>query len=79
MKQGLSVIIDSTCNFQEVLDPGTALAKQHSYTYCKDSDSHALFKKWIEHPFRPKDNAIMVNSTDDPEMLRDYIVKQIVD
>jgi predicted kinase len=123
MKQGLSVIIDSTCNFQEVLGRGTALARQHSYTYwyverkvqdidlldqrlrtrdpmtsqrtgvdcppvaahgarpSKDSDSHALFKKWmwIEHPFRPKDNVIIVNSTDDPEMLRDYILKQIVD
>jgi len=102
MKQGLSVIIDSTCNFLEVLDQGTALAKQHSYSYwyveckvqdidlldqrlrirdpmtsqrtdvdcppaagygarlSKDSDSDALFKKWIEHPFRPKDNAIIV-------------------
>ncbi|KFY12072.1 hypothetical protein V492_04110 [Pseudogymnoascus sp. VKM F-4246] len=29
MKQGLSVIIDSTCNFQVVLDRGSELAKNH--------------------------------------------------
>ncbi|KAM3524270.1 hypothetical protein NHJ13051_004654 [Beauveria bassiana] len=34
MKQSLSVIIDSTCNFQEVLDQGAACASQHNYTYC---------------------------------------------
>lgn len=33
MKQGLSVIIDSTCNFQIVLDRGTELAKQQGYHY----------------------------------------------
>lgn len=33
LQQGLNVIIDSTCNFQEVLDDGSALAKQHGLTY----------------------------------------------
>ena len=33
MKQGLSVIIDSTCNFQVVLDRGAELAKEHGYSY----------------------------------------------
>ncbi|KAK0124043.1 hypothetical protein ONS95_009028 [Cadophora gregata] len=42
MKQGHSIIIDSTCNYQEVLDQGSALAKQHGFTYwyveCKVQD-----------------------------------------
>ncbi|OBT81739.1 hypothetical protein VE02_09540 [Pseudogymnoascus sp. 03VT05] len=33
MKQGLSVIIDSTCNFQVVLDRETELAKEQGYNY----------------------------------------------
>ena len=33
MKQGFNVIIDSTCNFQEVLDQGSTLAEQHGFTY----------------------------------------------
>lgn len=119
MKQGFSVIIDSTCNFPEVLDQGSACAKQHGHDYwyveCKvqsidlldqrlrardpmpsqrtgvesppaaaaggardGEDSRALFKKWIEHPCRPEDNAVIVDSTGKPEMLRDYILKQIV-
>ena len=32
-KQDLNVIIDSTCNYQSVLDQGSALAKQHDHTY----------------------------------------------
>ena len=46
MKQGLNVIIDSTCNFQEVLDQGSTRAKQHGYTYwyveCKVQDVDLL-------------------------------------
>ncbi|KAK0618524.1 P-loop containing nucleoside triphosphate hydrolase protein [Bombardia bombarda] len=119
MKQGFSVIIDSTCNFPEVLDQGTAYAKQYGYTYwyveCKvedvdlldkrlrardpmtsqrtgvdhppsaaaahggrslrGQDHRALFKSWIEHPCRPKDNVVVVDSTGNIEMLRDYILK----
>ncbi|KAF9872941.1 putative ABC transporter [Colletotrichum karsti] len=118
MKQGLDVIIDSTCNFQEVLDQGSALAEKHGFTYwyveCKvedidllderlrsrdpmrsqrtgvdcppaaarqaraGEDSRSLFKKWIENPCRPKHNAIIVDSTGNPEIHRDYILKQIV-
>ncbi|KAK2592214.1 hypothetical protein QQS21_010102 [Conoideocrella luteorostrata] len=33
MKQGLSVIVDSTCNYPEVLAQGSALAAQHGYAY----------------------------------------------
>jgi predicted kinase len=46
MKQGQDVIIDSTCNFQEVLDQGSARAKQYGYTYwyveCKVQDVELL-------------------------------------
>lgn len=42
MKQGRSVIIDSTCNFPEVLDQGAEHAKQYGYKYwyveCKATD-----------------------------------------
>lgn len=119
MKQGLSVIVDSTCNFQEVLDRGSALADQQGFTHwyveCKvedidllderlrtrdpmksqrtavdcppaaasgarvGEDSRALFKKWIESPCRPKTNAIMLDSTGDPEANRDLVLKQIFD
>lgn len=33
LRQGRNVIVDSTCNFQETLDQGTALARQHGYDY----------------------------------------------
>ncbi|KAI1359869.1 P-loop containing nucleoside triphosphate hydrolase protein [Xylaria arbuscula] len=46
MKQGLSVIIDSTCNYDEVLSEGSALAAQHGYEYwyieCKVQDIDLL-------------------------------------
>lgn len=41
-------------------------------------DSRALFRKWIESPFRPDDNVIVVDSTRNPETLRDDILKQIM-
>ena len=31
--QGKSLVMDSTCNFREVLEHGTALARQHGYEY----------------------------------------------
>lgn len=33
IKQGRSVIIDSVCNYNEVLDQGTALARKYGYDY----------------------------------------------
>lgn len=46
MKQGLNIIIDSTCNFQKVLHQGSALAKQRGYAYwyveCKVHDVDVL-------------------------------------
>jgi predicted kinase len=121
MKQGLDLIVDSTCNFQQVLDQGSALAKQYGHAYwyveCKvqdvdllnqrlrardpmtsqraavdcpppaaaaahgyrgDQDSRALFRTWIENPCRPEDRTVIVDSTGNPEMLRDFILKEIV-
>lgn len=125
MRQDFSVIVDSTCNFQEVLDQGSALARQHGHDYwyveCKvrdidlldkrlrarepmtsqragvnqppsaavtqqaalygarteTEDARALFKRWIEHPCLPDDNAVVVDATGDPEALRDHILEQI--
>ena len=33
MKQGHNVIVDSTCNFPQVIEEGTNLAAKHGYTY----------------------------------------------
>ncbi|KAM3427149.1 hypothetical protein MY4824_009617 [Beauveria thailandica] len=124
MSQGLSVVVDSTCNFPEVPEHGAALAKSHGYTYwyveCSvrdidlldqrlrarepmtsqrtgvdlpppsaaaaaqhgargagGEDPRALFRRWIEHPCRPEDNVVIVDSTEDPEVLRDSVLKQI--
>lgn len=33
MKQGLSVIVDSTCNYAEVLEQGSALASRFDFAY----------------------------------------------
>lgn len=41
-------------------------------------DSRPLFKKWIESPFRPEDNLIIVDSTGSPEILWDNILKRII-
>ncbi|KAL7963203.1 P-loop containing nucleoside triphosphate hydrolase protein [Trichoderma compactum] len=113
IKQGLSVIVDSTRNCHDILDRGSALANQDDYTYwyieCRvqdidllderlrtrdpmtsqrtgvdrppaadaAQDSRALFKKWIESPFRPKDDVLIVDSTRSPDIMRDEILKHI--
>lgn len=44
----------------------------------ESEDSRAIFKRWIENPCRPEDdNIIIVDSTGNPEMLRDHILKRI--
>ena len=46
IKQGRSVIFDSTCNYQETLDRGSALAKKFDYDYkyveCRVNDVDLL-------------------------------------
>lgn len=49
MKQGFSVIVDSACNYDEVLKQGAACASELSYTYwyieCKVDDIELLQKR----------------------------------
>jgi len=49
VKQGRNVIIDSTCNYNEVLDQGTALARQYGYDYryieCRVDDIDLLNRR----------------------------------
>ena len=49
IKQGRSVIIDSVCNYPEVLDRGTALAQQYGYDYkyveCRVDDVDLLDRR----------------------------------
>jgi predicted kinase len=33
LRQGRNVVVDSTCNYQMILDQGTALAQKHGYDY----------------------------------------------
>ncbi|CZT10580.1 hypothetical protein WAI453_003058 [Rhynchosporium graminicola] len=118
IKQGAahSIIIDSTCNYLEVLNRGSFLAAQHNFTYwyieCKvddidlldqwlrsrssmksqrtgvdcspasapsaDRDSRAIFRKWMDHPCRPNDNNIILDTTSNLKTLRDDALKQIL-
>jgi predicted kinase len=43
-----------------------------------NEDFQTLFKRWIEHPCRPDRNAIVVDSSTEPEQCLEYILKQIV-
>ena len=49
IRQGRSVIIDSTCNYQETLDQGTALAQRHGYHYqyveCRVTDIELIERR----------------------------------
>ena len=49
VKQGLAVIVDSICNYQEVVDQGSALASQYGYTYwyveCRARDIDMLDRR----------------------------------
>jgi predicted kinase len=121
IRQGRSVIVDSTCNYQETLDSGVALAQKHGYDYryieCRvgvddiplldqrlrkrvplrsqrtgverppcDSghtsggvDYHALFERWIESPYRPDGETIVVHSSiNTPEHCLDYILEKML-
>jgi predicted kinase len=54
INQSLSVIIDSTCNYPEILEQGTPLAEQHGYAYwyveCKVGDVDLLDKRLRARP-----------------------------
>ncbi|KAF3940940.1 hypothetical protein ABW19_dt0205242 [Dactylella cylindrospora] len=52
IKQGWNVIIDSTCNYEEVLDRGTTLARKYNYDYiyveCRVDDIDLLDRRLHE-------------------------------
>lgn len=54
MNQGISVIIDGTCNYPEVLERGTALAARHGYAYryveCQVGDVDLLDERLRARP-----------------------------
>jgi predicted kinase len=118
IKQGQNVIIDSPCNFKEILDQGTALAQRYNYDYkyvecrvqdmelldrrlhnrvrqrsqrtgvsCPPADSsgalrseeeyRALFKRWMEHPYRPVGDIIVVDSTSGPDKCVEFILQRL--
>ncbi|KAK4114344.1 ATP-binding protein [Canariomyces notabilis] len=134
MEQGgvAGIIMDSPCNFREVLDQGAARARQHGYeswyVECRVQDAELLdrrlrgrvrpmasqrsgidrppagavapaargaaavvgedkiegdgdretFGRWMKNPCRPEENVVVVDSTGDPEMLRDYVLERIL-
>jgi predicted kinase len=43
-----------------------------------NEDFQTLFKRWIEQPCRPDRDAIVVDSSTEPEQCLEYILKQIV-
>jgi predicted kinase len=43
-----------------------------------NEDFQTLFKRWIEHPCRPDRDAIVVDSSTEPEQCLEFILKQIV-
>ncbi|KAK3367198.1 P-loop containing nucleoside triphosphate hydrolase protein [Lasiosphaeria ovina] len=117
MEQGRSVVLDCPCNYQAVIDNGTALARKHGFAYwyveCKvndidllnarlqqrvpmrsqrtevDSlppdaaagtqDARELFRRWIDSPYSPVENVIVVDSSGilSREQCRDAILRHI--
>ncbi|KAH8979347.1 P-loop containing nucleoside triphosphate hydrolase protein [Lactarius akahatsu] len=121
-QQGHNIVIDSTCNYPEVLDRGSKCAAQHGCAYwyvecrAKDinlldrrlrarnslpsqrtavdsppqahaavaaagggEDQRAVFRKWMEDPCRPaEDKVIIVDSTGEPEQLRDQVLARML-
>lgn len=117
IKQGRSVILDSPCNYEETLDRGSTIAREHGYEYwyveCRvedidvlderlrkrpalrcqrrrvdqlpadasskhyNEDPQTLFKRRYQNPLRPQSNVIIVDSTNNPEKIRDDILEHI--
>jgi predicted kinase len=119
LKQGRSVIIDSTCNFPETLEQGISIGKEvgveYVYVECRvddirllderltrrvpmrsqrrgverppvdaeggnrkaKEDYYKLFERWIEHPCRPENGGIVVDSRSSPEECLGFVLERI--
>ncbi|KAL2879731.1 hypothetical protein SGCOL_004773 [Colletotrichum sp. CLE4] len=116
LKQGHNLIVDCTCNFEEIITRGTALAKGAGFEYwyieCRpevdievlderlrarvamrsqrtgvrnppvDGDvsqgreeQETLFRRWIENPYRPKDDVIVVDTSKHSDECRKQVLK----
>ncbi|WQF78884.1 Putative P-loop containing nucleoside triphosphate hydrolase [Colletotrichum destructivum] len=116
LKQGRNLIIDCTCNYEEVINRGRALAAESGFEYwyveCRPEvdirvlderlrsrqsmrsqrtgverppvdaavsqdarQQESLFRRWIESPYRPKNNVIIVDSSQSCELCRDQIME----
>jgi predicted kinase len=69
IKQGRSVIIDSTCNFRETLDQGMTLAKSYDYEYkyveCRVNDMDLLDRRLGSRvPMRSQRTGIVLPPSD---------------
>ncbi|KAF7542484.1 hypothetical protein G7Z17_g11531 [Cylindrodendrum hubeiense] len=87
IKQGRSVIIDSICNYDEVVDRGTALARQYGYEYryveCRVDDIDLLDRRLRDRvPLRsqrtavdrpPPDVGAALNSDDSRALFKKWI------
>lgn len=120
LKKGWSVVMDSTCNYQETLDAGMELAERYGCTYhyveCQahdldlldkrlqarqplrsqrtsinepprdvnddkkadpDKDHRASFEKWMKSPCRPAEDAIIVDSREEPAACLRNVLEKI--
>ncbi|KAG7061842.1 ABC transporter [Colletotrichum scovillei] len=116
LKQGRDLIVDCTCNYEEVLTSGRTLAKKADFEYwyieCRpqvgidvlderlqkrvalrsqrtgaycpplDSDAcqgrdeqEALFRRWIENPYRPDGNVVVVDTSKHPGKCREQVLE----
>ncbi|KAI0457683.1 P-loop containing nucleoside triphosphate hydrolase protein [Xylaria acuta] len=71
IQQGRSVVIDSVCNYEEVLDRGTALAAKYGYTYryveCRLEDLELLDRRLHDRiPLRSQRTGVNEPPPDSP-------------
>ncbi|KAI8948911.1 hypothetical protein F4801DRAFT_433644 [Xylaria longipes] len=72
IQQGRSVVVDSVCNYEEVLDRGTALAEKYGYTYryveCRVEDLDLLDRRLHDRiPLRSQRTGVHEPPPDSPD------------
>ncbi|KAK1486133.1 RTA1 domain-containing protein [Colletotrichum abscissum] len=114
--QGRNLIVDCTCNYEEVITSGRALAEKVDFEYwyiecrpqvdidvlderlqkrvamrsqrtgiysppvdsnaCQGRDEQeALFRRWIENPYRPDGNVVVVDTSKHPNECREQVLQ----